>query len=91
MRLGAGSLALLQLARVIRKCLRKTWGRILGAKSATMVSPAPAGDTDLRLCKFFGLSEGYFLLQNAYDTLESKRHIAEQVTKIKPYKPGKAA
>jgi antitoxin HigA-1 len=50
------------------------------------------GDTDLRLCKFFGLSEGYFLrLQNAYDTLEAKRRIAEQVTKIKPYKPGKAA
>jgi addiction module HigA family antidote len=34
-------------------------------------------DTDLRLCKFFGLSEGYFLrLQNAYDTLEAKRLIA---------------
>ena len=50
------------------------------------------GDTDLRLCKFFGLSEGYFLrLQNAYDTLDAKRRIAEQVTKIKPYKPGKAA
>ncbi|MFZ0423980.1 MAG: HigA family addiction module antitoxin [Xanthobacteraceae bacterium] len=50
------------------------------------------GDTDLRLCKFFGLSEGYFLrLQNAYDTLEAKRRIAEQVAKIKPYKPGKAA
>jgi antitoxin HigA-1 len=32
------------------------------------------GDTDLRLCKFFGLSEGYFLrLQNAYDTMEAKR------------------
>jgi antitoxin HigA-1 len=31
-------------------------------------------DTDLRLCKFFGLSEGYFLcLQNAYDLLEAKR------------------
>jgi addiction module HigA family antidote len=30
-------------------------------------------DTDLRLCKFFGLSEGYFLrLQNAYDTLEAR-------------------
>src|SRR5271165_2885285 len=28
---------------------------------------AITGDTDLRLCKFFGLSEGYFLrLQNAY-------------------------
>jgi hypothetical protein len=38
------------------------------------------------------LSEGYFLrLQNAYDTLEAKRRIAEQVAKIKPYKPGKAA
>ena len=50
------------------------------------------GDTDLRLRKFFGLSEGYFLrLQNAYDTLEAKRRIAEQVAKIKPYKPGKAA
>ena len=36
-----------------------------------------SADTDLRLCKFFGLSEGYFLrLQNAYDTLEAKRRIA---------------
>ena len=43
-------------------------------------------DTDLRLCKFFGLSEGYFLrLQNAFDTLEAKRRIAAQVAKIKPY------
>lgn len=43
-------------------------------------------DTDLRLSKFFGLSEGYFLrLQNAYDTLEAKRKIAKQVAKIKPY------
>jgi addiction module HigA family antidote len=34
-------------------------------------------DTDLRLCKFFGLTDGYFLrLQNAYDTLEAKRRIA---------------
>jgi antitoxin HigA-1 len=40
-------------------------------------------DTDLRLCKFFGLSEGYFLrLQNAYDTLEAKRRIAGDVAKI---------
>ena len=45
-------------------------------------------DTDLRLCKFFGLSDGYFLrLQNAYDTLEAKRRINKQVAKIKPYKP----
>lgn len=45
-------------------------------------------DTDLRLCKFFGLSEGYFLrLQNAYDTMEAKRRIAAQVAKIKRYEP----
>ena len=50
------------------------------------------GDTDLRLCKFFGLSEGYFLrLQNAYDTMEAKRRISADVAKIKPYKPKKAA
>src|SRR5215469_16129748 len=49
---------------------------------------AITGDTDLRFCKFFGLSEGYFLrLQNAYDTLEAKRRIAAQLAKIKPYKP----
>src|SRR5947207_13703440 len=49
-------------------------------------------DTDLRLCKFFGLSEGYFLrIQNAYDSLEAKRRIAAQLAKIEPYKPDKAA
>lgn len=49
-------------------------------------------DTDLRLCKFFRLSEGYFLrLQNAYDMLEAKRRIAGQISKIKPYNPPEAA
>ena len=44
-------------------------------------------DTDLRLCKFFKLSEGYFLrLQNAFDTLKAKRQISGEVAKIKPYK-----
>jgi antitoxin HigA-1 len=50
------------------------------------------GNTDLRLCKFFGLSEGYFLrLQNAYDIIEAKRLIANEVAKIKPYNSNKAA
>ena len=49
-------------------------------------------DTDLRLCKFFGLTDGYFLrLQNAYDTLEAKRKIAREVARIKRYKSDKAA
>ena len=44
-------------------------------------------DTDLRLCRFFGLSEGYFLrLQNAFDTLEAKRQVAKDIARIKPYK-----
>lgn len=46
-------------------------------------------DTDLRLCRFFGLSEGYFLrLQNAYDTLEAKRRISAALAKIKPHVRG---
>ena len=49
-------------------------------------------DTDLRLCKFFRLSEGYFQrLQIAHDTLEAKREIAPEIAQIKPYKPSKAA
>lgn len=43
-------------------------------------------DTDLRLCKYFGLSEGYWLrLQNSYETMEAKRLIANQIKKIKPF------
>lgn len=43
-------------------------------------------DTDLRLCKFFGLSEGYFLrLQSAYETMEAKRDIASEIRNIQPY------
>jgi addiction module HigA family antidote len=46
-------------------------------------------DTDLRLCRFFGLSEGFFLrLQNAYDMLEAKRRIAAALAKIKPHAKG---
>ena len=43
-------------------------------------------DTDLRLCKFFGLSEGYFLrLQLSYDLLDAKRGLVKKIAKIKPY------
>lgn len=48
-------------------------------------------DADLRLAKFFSLSEGYWLrLQNAYDTLEAKRRIAQQVAQISPYEAADA-
>ena len=42
-------------------------------------------DTDLRLSRYFGLSEGYFLrLQNAHDMLEAKRRAGAALAKIKP-------
>ncbi|WP_017292578.1 helix-turn-helix transcriptional regulator [Geminocystis herdmanii] len=44
-------------------------------------------DTDLRLCHFFGLSEGYFLrLQNSYQIMEAKRKLGEQLNLITPLK-----
>jgi addiction module HigA family antidote len=43
-------------------------------------------DTDLRLCHYFGLSEGYFLrLQNAYELMEAKRNLGENLKQIIPY------
>ena len=43
-------------------------------------------DTDLRLCRFFGLSEGYFLrLQNTYELMEAKRKLGTVLAEIKPY------
>ena len=43
-------------------------------------------DTDLRLCRYFGLSEGYFLrLQNAYELLEAKRKLGKVLSEIQPY------
>lgn len=42
-------------------------------------------DTDLRLCHYFGLSEGYFLrLQNSYHLLEAKRKLGEKLNVITP-------
>ena len=48
-------------------------------------------DTDLRLCKYFGLSEGFWLrLQNTYETMEAKRTIEKQIARIKPYRATEA-
>lgn len=52
---------------------------VKGARSIT-------ADTDLRLSRFFGLSEGYWLrLQNAYDLMEAKRKISGPIDLIKPF------
>ena len=42
-------------------------------------------DTDLRLCRFFGLSNGYCLrAQAAYDTEVAERTLGRKLAKIKP-------
>ena len=44
-------------------------------------------DTDLRLCKVFGLSEGYWLrAQAAYDLEISRANIAKDLIRIKTWK-----
>lgn len=44
-------------------------------------------DTDLRLYRFFGLSDGWWLrLQADYDTEVTKAGLAKTLTKIRPWK-----
>lgn len=43
-------------------------------------------DTDLRLCKFFGLSEGYWLrAQVRLDTETAKDALADALANIRPW------
>ena len=49
-------------------------------------------DTDLRLCKFLGLSDGYWLrAQAAYDAEVAKRALAPELAKIRPWGSAAAA
>ncbi|OUO64408.1 HigA family addiction module antitoxin [Collinsella sp. An268] len=52
---------------------------VLGRRSVT-------ADTDLRLCRFFGLSDGYWLrAQAAYDIEAARRKLEPELKKIKPW------
>jgi addiction module HigA family antidote len=43
-------------------------------------------DTDLRLCRFFGLSNGYWLrAQAAHDTEVAEEALADQLAHIRPW------
>ena len=47
---------------------------------------AITADTDLRLCRFFGLSNGYWLrAQVAHDTEVAREVLADELKKIKPW------
>lgn len=54
-------------------------GQIVAGKRAI------TADTDLRLCRFFGLSNGYWLrAQAAYDTEVAEHELADELAKITP-------
>ena len=47
---------------------------------------AITANTDLRLCKFFGLSEGYWLRGQArFDTETAKDALADELARIHPF------
>jgi addiction module HigA family antidote len=55
-------------------------GEIIAGKRAI------TADTDLRLCRFFGLSNGYWLrAQVAYDTEVAEDALAAELAQIKPW------
>jgi len=46
-----------------------------------------SADTDLRLCKYFGLTDGYFTgLQMDFERIAAKQRIQEELKKIIPIK-----
>jgi len=48
---------------------------------------AVTADTDLRLCRYFRMSNGFFLrLQSSYETEEALRKSGKEIAKIKPLK-----
>lgn len=66
------------LARAIGVPPRRINEIVLGKRSVS-------ADTDLRLARYFGVSEGYFLgLQADFDLLQRRRVIADELAAITP-------
>lgn len=66
------------LARSIGVAPRRINEVVLGKRAVT-------ADTDLRLARYFGVSEGYFLgLQMDFELLERKRALGDELEKIVP-------
>jgi len=46
-----------------------------------------SADTDLRLCKYFGLTDGYFSgMQMDFERIAAKQKLQKELNKIKPLK-----
>jgi addiction module HigA family antidote len=66
------------LARAIRVPPRRINEIVLGQRAVT-------ADTDLRLARYFGMSEGFFLgLQTDHDLRSRKREIGADLAAIRP-------
>ena len=71
-----------RLAKEIHVPPQRIGDIIAGKRSITV-------DTDLRLCRFFGLSAGYWLsVQALYDTAILGDNIREELAMIVPWKKG---
>lgn len=68
-----------KLSRAIGVSPRRINEIVLGKRAIT-------ADTDLRLARFFGLSEGFWLgVQADYDLMERRREIARELAEIVPH------
>ena len=68
-----------RLAKEIRVPAQRISEIVAGKRTIT-------ADTDLRLCRFFGLSNGYWLrAQAAFDTEVAERELASELKNIKPW------
>lgn len=67
-----------ELARSIEVPPRRINEIVLGKRSVS-------ADTDLRLARYFGLSEGFFLgLQTDYDLMQRRRELGDELARIEP-------
>jgi addiction module HigA family antidote len=66
------------LARAIGVAPRRINEIVLGKRAMT-------ADTDLRVARYFGVSDGFFLqMQTDYDLMEQRRKIGDRLKAIKP-------
>jgi antitoxin HigA-1 len=66
------------LANAIKVPPRRINEIVLGKRAVT-------ADTDLRLARYFGMSEGFFLrLQTDYELMQRRRQIGDQLKAIRP-------
>jgi addiction module HigA family antidote len=68
-----------RLAKEIHVPAQRIGDIVAGKRSVT-------ADTDLRLCRFFGLSDGYWLrAQVAHDTEVARDALADEIASIRPW------